>query len=254
MRISSSVGSGLERSSAVAEIEHPRGAEPALHARLLEERPLERSDLLVAGETLHRRDIATLRLQREVRARVHRLAVEEHHARAALGVVAAFLGAGEAELLARRLQQADVRIELDRIVGAVHAEGRSHLHRRSSTLPCSAGLAGIGTLPAARTGERGGDRAVRDDLGHRAAVVGGPAHVADRGGGRRGGGRSRPRPPRRHRRCRSAPTRPRGRAGSSGVSAVMATRASAIRSPSTVTTAVAPTTAISIWRRYSSRT
>ena len=39
-----------------------------------------------------------------------------------------------------------------------------------------------------------------------------------------------------------------------GASAVIATRASETVPPSIVTTAVAPTTAISIWRRYSSRT
>src|SRR3989442_10698570 len=128
--------------------QHARGAEAALHARLLQERPLERSDLLVPGEPLDRRDLATHRLQGEVRARVHRFAVEEHHARAALGVVASFLGAGEAELLAHRRQEADVRIQLDRIVGAVHAERCSDLHRPAPQLaPCSAGLAGIGTSP-----------------------------------------------------------------------------------------------------------
>src|SRR5512132_3532198 len=123
-------GSGVVTKQRGRGYQHARGAETALHTRLLEERPLERSDLLVPGEPLDRRHLATLRLQGEVRARVHRFAVEEHYARAALGVVASFLRAGEAELLAHRLQEADVRIQLDRIVGAVHAEGRSDLHRR----------------------------------------------------------------------------------------------------------------------------
>ena len=155
------------------------------------------------------------RLEREVGAGVHRLAVEQHHARAALGVVAALLGAGQAELLADGREQADVRVELDRVGRAVHGEGRSDLHRSLlSSRRAAAGLAGIGTSTA-RAGERGGDRAARDDLGHRPAVLGRPADVADRGRRRRRPLR-RPRPrPRRRRRSRSAPPRRRARGGSS---------------------------------------
>src|SRR5262249_59884664 len=60
--------------------EHPRRTEPALHAALEKEGALQRADLLVAGETLDRRDVAAFGLQREERARGHRLALPENHA------------------------------------------------------------------------------------------------------------------------------------------------------------------------------
>ena len=52
----------------------------------------------VGGEPLDRRHAPAGGLEGEVGARVHRAAVEQHHARAAFGVVAALLGPGQAEL------------------------------------------------------------------------------------------------------------------------------------------------------------
>jgi hypothetical protein len=66
----------------------------------LEERLLERVEVTVDGETLDGRHRLPARLQREVRARVHGAAVDEHHARSALGVVAPLLRPGEPELVA----------------------------------------------------------------------------------------------------------------------------------------------------------
>src|SRR4029077_12846018 len=86
------------------------------------------------GEALDRRDLATLRLQREVRAGVQRLAVEEHHAGAALGVVTALLGAGQADGVAHRLEERRARIELDRIADPVHRQRRGNLH---AAPPCA---------------------------------------------------------------------------------------------------------------------
>ena len=88
--------------------QHAGRAEAALDAALLEERALQRVQLVAVGEALDRRDLAAVGLQREVGARVHGLAVEQHHAGAALGVVAALLGAGQADLVAHHRQQASV--------------------------------------------------------------------------------------------------------------------------------------------------
>src|SRR4029079_13127085 len=122
--------------------QHAGRAEAALDAELLEERALQRPDLLVSGEAFDRRDLPSHRLHREVRASVHRRTVEQHHAGAALGVVAAFLRSGEAELVAHRAQQTDVRIELHGVARAVDRQGGSDLHQ-DSLAPYIAGLAGL---------------------------------------------------------------------------------------------------------------
>ncbi|HET7900670.1 MAG TPA: FAD binding domain-containing protein, partial [Candidatus Nanopelagicales bacterium] len=65
-------------------------------------------ELLVAVElepVAGRSGSAYVRLQRQVRARVHRPAVQEHHAGAALGVVAALLGAGQRQVVADQLEE-----------------------------------------------------------------------------------------------------------------------------------------------------
>src|SRR6185503_16349636 len=225
--------------------EHAGRAETALHAALLEERALERADLVLAGETFDGGHRSTLGLQGEVRARVHRLAVEQHHAGAALRVVASFLGAGETELLTDGLQQADVGIELDRVGGSVDGQGRGNLHRGSSVRPVQGGARGDGDGLATRAGERGGDGARGDDLCHRAAIVRGAADVADRVAAAAAAAAPAAiaaAPP-------SEPSSADSASGTRrivGVSAVIATHVSATRPPSTVTTAAAPTIAISI--------
>ena len=56
-----------------------------------------------------RLDAAALALDRQHQAGEHRLAVDEHRARAALAELAAVLGAGEVEILAEHLEQGLVR-------------------------------------------------------------------------------------------------------------------------------------------------
>ena len=87
----------------------PGRAEAALHAALVEEGGLERVQLAAVREPLDRGDLAAVGLQREVGARVHRPAVDQHHAGAALGVVAALLGAGQPELAAQHGEERPAR-------------------------------------------------------------------------------------------------------------------------------------------------
>ena len=58
-------------------------------------------------------------LHRQREARVDPLAVDEHGARAAGALVAAFLGAGEPEPLAQQVEQALARLQLERIFHTV---------------------------------------------------------------------------------------------------------------------------------------
>ena len=111
---------------------------------MLEEGRLERAQLVARREALDRRHVAAFGLEREVRAAVHRLPVEEHHAGAALRVVAALLGAGQADDVADGRQEARPGLELDGVGHAVDGERRLDLHGRAP-------LAGIGTaVPRAR--------------------------------------------------------------------------------------------------------
>ena len=189
----------------------PGRAEAALDAAEIEERRLERRQGVVVGEALDGRDRAALGLEREVGARVHGLAVEQHHAGAALGVVAAFLGAGQPDDVAHRREQVRAGLELDRVGDPVHVQRRRDLHA---------------LLLARRASSAVSIARPRDHGGHRAPVVG---RAADVGDGRRGGRR----PPQPQLRSASAPpSLPMSAASASGTrrivgeSAVIAIRAS----------------------------
>ena len=140
MRTSSSVGRGVALEERGRGDEHPGRAEAALHAAVLEEGRLERAQLEPRREALDGGHLAALGLERKVRAAVHRLAVEQHHAGAAFRVVAALLRSREADGVTHRREQARSRLELDRIGDAVHAQGCGRLHAPPP-------LAGIATSP-----------------------------------------------------------------------------------------------------------
>ena len=78
-----------------------------------EEGVLQRSELAPGGKPLDRGDLTAVGLQREVAARVDRLAVDQHHAGTALGVVAAFLAPGQPELAAQGREQRSVGLHGD---------------------------------------------------------------------------------------------------------------------------------------------
>ena len=118
----------------------PGRAEPALDAAVLEEGGLERAQLEPGRETLDGGHLAALGLQREVRAAVHRLAVEQHHAGAALRVVAALLRSRQADGVPHRREETRARLELDRVGDAVDAQRGGDPHAPPP-------LAGIATSP-----------------------------------------------------------------------------------------------------------
>ena len=120
--------------------QHPRRAEAALDAAVLEKRGLQRAQLVAVREALDGRDLAAFGLEREIGAAVHRPSVEQHHARAALRVVAALLRAGEPHDVADGGEEARLRLELD---GVAHPVDRERC--RDPHWPTA--LAGIGTSP-----------------------------------------------------------------------------------------------------------
>ena len=74
------------------------------------------------GQALDGRDLAPLHEGGEREARFHALAVHQHRAGAALAEAAAFLRAGEMQVLAQGVEQRGARIERQPMLGSVDAQ------------------------------------------------------------------------------------------------------------------------------------
>ena len=99
------------------------GTEPALRPELLDHGLLHRMQLAVRSlDALDGDDLPSSHAVRERRTRVARDVVEHHGAIAALGMIAAELGAGETELVAQCVDQRFVRQHVDRPLAAIDVE------------------------------------------------------------------------------------------------------------------------------------
>src|SRR6266850_1744663 len=99
---------------------HPRRAVPALQPVLVPERFLDGVELAVLLQALHGADLRAVRLDREHRARLHRLAVEQHGAGAAVRGVAADVRPGQAQVLAQEVDEQQPGLDPELVRGAVH--------------------------------------------------------------------------------------------------------------------------------------
>ena len=88
----------------------PGGADAALQAGVLQQLLLHRMELLILGHSLDGLDLVTGRLHREHQAGAHDVAVHYHGAGAAVAGGAALFGAGEADLVAQHVEQAQMRL------------------------------------------------------------------------------------------------------------------------------------------------
>ena len=79
----------------------PPGKLAALEAIMLDEGGLHRMQLLALRETFDGRDLVAFHSRGEKETGIHPPAIDEHGAGAALAMVAAFLRAGEVEMLAQ---------------------------------------------------------------------------------------------------------------------------------------------------------
>ena len=102
---------------------HPGRAEAALEAVLLLEPLLQRVQLARAGEPLDRRHLVPVGLDREHRAALHRLSVEQHRARAAVGGVAPGVRAGQAQTLAEQVGEQQPGLDVGGALAAVDGDG-----------------------------------------------------------------------------------------------------------------------------------
>ena len=89
---------------------------------MVDERLLQRVQFFARGQALDRRDVVAVLHDGEREAGVDAAAVQQHRARAALAVVAALLGAGEAGAFAQQVEQGDPRFDVEGAVLAVDAQ------------------------------------------------------------------------------------------------------------------------------------
>ena len=123
----------------------PRRAVAALEAVMLDERLLQRVQAVAVRQALDRGDLAALVLHRQRQAGVDALAVDQHRAGAAGALVAALLGAGEAEVVAQQVEERGAQVDVD-------ATARPLIQKSIATLLSEANGLPTGTFPG---GERG---------------------------------------------------------------------------------------------------
>src|SRR5205085_2579115 len=114
--------------------QHTGDAEPALRYAVPNEGVLQWRERAATRQPLDRRHGPPARLHRQHEAARHEVAIQMDGARAAVAGAAAFLWAGEAEILAERVEQRDVRRHehLDGL--AVHGEAQNLLGHDATSL------------------------------------------------------------------------------------------------------------------------
>src|SRR5215210_6408381 len=111
--------------------QHAGGAEAALERVLLVEALLHRVERAAGLERLDRADLVALAHGGEDRARLHRLAVHQHDAGAAVGGVAAPVGPGQPRVLADVVDEQAARLDVVADLLAVEVDGDVHERARS---------------------------------------------------------------------------------------------------------------------------
>ncbi len=102
--------------------DHPRGAVAALEAMVVPEGLLDRMELAVRGHALDRGDLRAVGLHGQDRARLHGLAVQVDRAGAAVGRVAAHVGAGQTKLVAQGVDQQHTGLDLQLVLDSIDVE------------------------------------------------------------------------------------------------------------------------------------
>src|SRR5712691_10134786 len=110
----------------VAGHQHAGCAVAALEAMLCHEPLLKRMQLAVLFQALHRHDFLVAGLDGEHRARLHRSAVHEDGAGAAVGRVAPDMGAGQPQHVPDQVDQQEARLDVSLVLLAVDRELDPH--------------------------------------------------------------------------------------------------------------------------------
>ena len=104
------------------EHEEPGRAEAALERVARREDLLQRRQLLLVAEPLHRLDVRAVGLHAEHEARADRLPVQQHRARTADALLAPDVRAGVAEIVAEHVDERSARLDLHLVRRAVDGE------------------------------------------------------------------------------------------------------------------------------------
>ncbi len=105
-RMASASAAGFPIEQRLGRQHHPRNADAALHAALVDEGFLQRVQPAFVEQALDGLHRGAVGLVGHHQARVDGLPVHEHGAGAALALAAAFLGAGEPQVVAQQVEQA----------------------------------------------------------------------------------------------------------------------------------------------------
>ena len=155
--------------------EHPRRAEPALQPMMLVKRLLQRVQLLLRGrDALDGQNLVPVCLNRQHQARARRAAVEQDRAGSAHAVLAAEMGAGQAELVAHEIGQRPAHLYLLLVALAVDRQRDLSRLAHVASLMCSA------WRRSARARMRLIERAPRQHGRQMLAIGGRSVHVVDR--------------------------------------------------------------------------
>src|SRR5207249_4289749 len=146
----------------VAGHQHAGCAVAALEAVLCHEPLLKRMQLTVLFHALNRHDFLVAGLDGEHRARLHRSAVHEDGAGAAVGRVAPDMGAGQPQHVPDQVDQQEARLDVSLVLLAVDRELDPHrltsLRRRAPGLCGARGPSTLGSCPACTRPTRGDPR------------------------------------------------------------------------------------------------
>src|SRR5262249_38719700 len=112
--------------------DHAGRAEPALQPVLLPEALLDGMELTILGEALDGGDVRAVRLHGEERARLHRLAIHEDRAGAALARVAADVRSGQPDRLANVVDEKETGLDFVAVSLAVDRHFDWQFHVSSS--------------------------------------------------------------------------------------------------------------------------
>ena len=129
--------------------QHARRARAALGRAVAQEGPLQAVEASLPGEALHGFHVAPCGLGHGHHAAAHLGAVEQHRAGAAVAGVAAYLGAGEPEIVAERVGEAPERRRRDRDRFPVDREGDGTVPAHIM-LPSSASVRAVSVRAASR--------------------------------------------------------------------------------------------------------
>ena len=102
--------------------DHPGGAEPALDRAVVEKSLLERREPVFRGDSFDGGNLPAFTLAGQNQTGVDRPAIKDNGAGAALADAAAFLGAGEMEIIPEKIKEPEIGIDPEGMGDAINCD------------------------------------------------------------------------------------------------------------------------------------